>query len=192
MFGIFMVKKRGRKKKVKKVEKALTKKLLKEEEKIEALEEKEIEELKKLEQLEKEIEKEIKKSPLKKITYHDIVRSSVGALIGIAGHFSFFYGAKIAEKISMIRAGLLFVISFIICYLLIYVSGFRKVKHLRAFVPIRAIVVYVVAIVMIIFILFIFGFINIGTNFGEAFKMVAVISLMAVLGAAAADLVGGD
>ncbi len=168
------------------------KKLEAEEEKIELLEEKELEELERLEKIEKEIEKEVKKSPLKKITYKDAIRSGIGALIGIVGHFSFFYGLEIAERISMIRATFLYIISFIMCYLIVYASGFRKVKSLRSFVPIRAIVIYSVAIFVIIFILFVFGFIDIHTPFEKIFKTVGTISLMAVLGASAADLVGGE
>src|SRR3989338_1963174 len=100
----------------------------KEEQKIEKIAEEEQSTLQQLEKLEKEIKQEVKRSPLKKITYRDFTKGMIGAFIGIVAHFSFLEGLDVAENFSMLRASLLYGISFFIGVAFLYFSGFRSVE----------------------------------------------------------------
>src|SRR3989344_5710889 len=144
-----------------------------EEQKIESLEKKELGELSKFEKLEKKIEQDVKPKTLSKITLQDMMRSAVGSLVGIVGHFSFFYGVEIAQQITVVRASFLYAFSFIVCYVFIYVSGFRRVKEIRTYVPMRALLIYVVSLVVIVAVLFLFGFITTASGWLEVYKMVS-------------------
>jgi uncharacterized membrane protein len=180
-------------KRLKSIEKIL-KKEYEEEKKIEAeqiLEEKELE---KIEKLEQELEKEIHTSPLKNITYRGFTKSAVGAFFGILGHFSFFYGIKISEHISMTRASVLYVIAFIIGAMFLYFTGFRKVTPKTVFhlVPLRLLVIYVTSIATILLVLYLYDYVSFGQSFAEVYKTVATISILAVMGAATADLIGRE
>ncbi len=170
---------------------ATTKQILIEEKRIEELGRSELKELKKLEQ---DIKKTQAPHPLTKITYKDVIRGSIGALFGTVGHFAFFYGAELAETISMQRATFLYLLSLLVCFLFMYYSGFRKVKEIKVmhFIPIRVAVVYVVALVVIFITLFVFGFINLTSSFTHIYKTIATNSLLAVLGASTADILGKD
>lgn len=163
-----------------------------EEEKTIEDEKEEIEELKHLEELEKKIEKEVKKSPITSIGLRDFYKSIIGAFIGIIGHFSFFYGVKIANDITMTRATILFVVAFLIGLLYVYFAGFRKVKDIGVsrFIPVRVLVIYITSICVIIIVLYLFGFLSSNMSFSEIYKNVSTISILAVLGAATADLIG--
>lgn len=165
--------------------------LMKEEKKIEMLEEAELTELKKLE---KEVQHNIMPHPLTKITYHDIIRGSIGALFGTVGHFAFFYGVEIAERISAARATFLYILSFVVCFVFIYYSGFRKVKEIKTFhlMPIRVIVLYTVALLVVTLTLLVFGFLDLSSPFIQIYKTVSTNSLLAVLGASTADILGKD
>ena len=174
--------------------------LIKEEKRIEQEEEEEIreqkeeiDELKTLEKLENKIDSEVKKSPLTRITLRDFFKSIIGAFIGIIGHFSFFYGVEIAHNISVTRATFLYIVAFIIGLLYVYFAGFRKVQDtdLGKFVPVRVLTIYVTSIVVIILTLYLFGFFTHETSLTEIYKTVSAISILAVLGAATADLIGG-
>lgn len=165
------------------------KKILAEEKRIEKMVKGEMGEL-------KSIEKEMKSTqdhPLAKITYKDLVRGAIGAIFGIVGHFAFFYGVEIAEHISVLRATFLYILSLVVCVLFMYYSGFRKVKEIKVirFIPVRATVIYLTALVVVAATLLVFGFIDIHTPFVEIYKKVATNSLLAVLGASTADILGG-
>ena len=164
---------------------------MREEKKIELLEEAELAELKKLE---REVKRGAMPHPLTKITSRDVIRGSIGALFGTVGHFAFFYGVEIAENISVARATLLYIISFIVCFVFMYYSGFRKVKEINAFhfMPIRVIVLYVVALAVVTLTLLAFGFLDFSSPFIQIYKTVSTNSLLAVLGAITADIVGKD
>ncbi len=108
-----------------KSKKSRPKLILQEERKIEDLETKELQEL---ESLKKAIKKDTSSHPLTKITRADVVRSVIGALIGTVGHFAFFYGVEIADKISVVRVFFLYIISLIVCFFFLYFFVFRKVK----------------------------------------------------------------
>jgi len=149
--------------------------------------------LEKLAQLEKDLEKEIHVSPLRKITYKDITKSMIGAFFGILGHFSFYYGAQIALHISVFRASLLYIVAFLIGGIFLYLTGFRKVKNPTTlwFAPIRLLVIYSVSIMMVIIILLLFNYINpYEQTFFDMYKTVATVSILAVMGALTADLLG--
>ena len=178
-------------KKISRIEKE-EKEELEKEENIELEEAKEFNELEKIEDMEKNLEKELKIKPLKKITYKDFYKSVIGAFFGILGHFSFFYGVEIAHNITVLRASALYVIAFIIGLIFLYMTGFRKVEKNPAWhiLPLRLFIIYFTSIVVVIIVLFVFDFISLATPFIETYKIVATISILAVMGAVAADLIG--
>ena len=153
----------------------------------------ELDELKKLEALEEEIKKDVTPRPLTRITYHDFTKGVIGAFFGIVGHFAFFYGARIAESISLVRAHALLATSFILLIMFFYFTGFKKVSHKKGlFMPWRVLVIYLTAHVVIAFVLFLFGMIDVGMSAAEVYKNVASVSILAVMGAATADLLGAE
>lgn len=157
-------------------------------------EEQELDELKKLERLEQEVKRDVAPKPLARITYHDFTKGVIGAFFGIVGHFAFFYGSKIAHDITVGRAHALMVTSLAILVLFIYFSGFRKLKKSRKhhLIPWRVLVIYLTAHAVIFFVLFLFGKISFSMPGVEIYKNVATVSLLAVMGAATADLIGGE
>ncbi len=166
----------------------------KEEEKIGKAIEEERSTLQQLEELEKEIKQEVKRSPLKKITYRDFTKGMIGAFIGIVAHFSFLEGLHIAENFSMLRASLLYLVSFLIGVSFLYFSGFRSVedKTILKIIPLRILVIYASAIFVTFIVLTVFGIITLQSNFEEVYKTVAAISILAILGACTADLLGKE
>ncbi len=163
---------------------------LREEKKVEFEEEEQLAELK---DLEKDLKKDIKQSALGKITFRDFTKSLIGALFGILGHFAYHLGPEIAEHISMPRASLLYLASFLVAVMFVYFAGFRKVdKKYIMWLPVRVIVIYVTSLAVIVAVLFLFGDLHFGVHWEEAFKTVSAISLLAVLGASAADLIGKE
>mgnify|MGYP006282693143 CR=1 FL=1 len=165
---------------------------IKEEKELEKLEQKELSELDTIINLEKEIKKSTGHSILRKITYRDFVKGGLGAFVGVVGHFAFVKGTHLAHDVSFLQATILLVVAFIIGLLFLYYSGFRKVKKIKflSFIPMRAIVVYLAAITVVVLVLLLFGFITPANSFGEVYKMVASISILAMLGAGTADLIG--
>src|SRR3989338_6581049 len=123
--------------------------LIKLEIKTEKEERKELSGLERLEALEKEIEKEVGPHPLRRITYKDIAKSSVGAFIGVVAHYTFVYGIKVASEIDLARAIILFPISYGIGGIFMYATGYRKIKDSRVkfFLPLRLTVVYFTALI---------------------------------------------
>ncbi len=166
---------------------------LEKEEKVKGLEEKELTELEKIEILEKELERGIVTHPLKRITYKDVARGIIGAFFGAVAHYTFIYGLKVAELITFNRATFLFLLSFIIGLVFLYVTGFRKItdRKILIFLPVRLITLYIISIIMSIFVLYVF-IPNFGASFEEAYKQVASVSLIAVVGACTADIIGKD
>ena len=153
----------------------------------------ELGELAKLEALEEEIKSEVTHKPLARITYHDFTKGMIGAFFGIVGHFAFFYGARIAEAITLARAHALFVTSLGLLIVFLYFSGFRKVKRSKhMFMPARVLVIYLTAHTVIAFVLFLFGMIDVGMPAVEVYKNVAAVSILAVMGAATADMLGAE
>ncbi|MGV8168880.1 MAG: hypothetical protein ACP5N3_02385 [Candidatus Nanoarchaeia archaeon] len=163
-----------------------------EEKKIESEEKEELDELKKIESLEESIKDNLKESPLKRITYRDVTKGILGAFFGIVGHFAFVEGTHLSEDFSFLRSTLLLVSAFVIILLFLYFSGFRKVndKFIFEFLPIRAVVIFFSAILTIVVVLLLYGFINAESHFEHIYNSVAAISILAVLGAGTADLIG--
>ncbi|NJL44024.1 MAG: hypothetical protein HC945_01725, partial [Nitrosarchaeum sp.] len=108
-------------------------------------EKKQMSELAELESLEKEIAQEVRAKPLARITHRDFYKAIIGAFFGIVGHFSFFYGTKIAHEadFTLGRAILLYVVSFVLAVLFMYFAGFRKVdRQVWKYLPWRVGVIY--------------------------------------------------
>ena len=171
--------------------KPLQQNILKEERKLETIG---LKELQDLEQLKAELKQDKGAHPLTRITTSDIVRSTIGALIGTVGHFAFFYGIELAEKITIARATALYFLAFVVSFLFMYYSGFRKVKEIRIFrfIPARVAVVYIVSIFVVLITLFTFGVIDFNTPIELIYKLVATTVLLAVLGASTADILGKE
>ena len=168
-----------------------------EEKELEAIqheEERELEALKGLEELEQEIKREVGPHPLAKITYRDVTKGMIGAFFGIVGHFAFFYGNRIAEAITILRAHALILTSLGLLILFMYFTGFRSIskgKHWW-YAPLRIVIIFTVAHAVITFVLFLFGMITPDMTIASIYKNVATVSILAVMGAATADLIGGD
>lgn len=163
-------------------------------EKEEALVSKEITDLNELKKLEEQINEQVKNSPLKKITYRDFTKGMIGAFVGIVAHFSFLEGMHIAESFDMIRATLMYITSFAIGVTFLYFSGFRAIddKVVMKFIPLRILVIYSSAIFVIFVVLWLFGVITFQSHFEEVYKTVSAISILAMLGACTADLIGKE
>jgi uncharacterized membrane protein len=148
--------------------------------------------LEKLKLIQKEISRTIEPHPLRKITLRDIAQGTIGAFFGVLAHFTFFYGVKVAHQLSLTRAILLFPLSLVIGSVFLYATGFRKVprKYLW-YLPVRLGVLLFVAVSMAILVLAIFepAF---GHDLIESFKQVATVSLIGLLGAITADLIGKE
>jgi len=160
---------------------------------IEKLEEKESSELEKLQKLEEEVKKQVLPHPLKKITSKDLARGAIGALFGAVAHYTFIYGLKVAENITLTRAIILFILSFVIGGIFLYATGFRKIKDpkIMAFLPVRLLILYATAVVMSVLVLWFFepGF---GSSFEYSFRQASTITLIAVIGACTADILGKE
>ncbi len=183
---------RSMKRRIARLEKKLTKEAHEEQE-VEKDEEAELADLEELKQLEEQINKETAPHPLTRITYRDVTKGIIGSFFGIVGHFAFFYGGEIAVGLSIARANALMATSFVLLVLFIYFSGFRKVKAVRhhKWIPWRVLTIYLTAHIVIAFVLFLFGRIGPTMSFADIYKNVAAVSILAIMGAATADLIGG-
>ncbi|MBI2148796.1 DUF2391 family protein [Candidatus Woesearchaeota archaeon] len=163
-----------------------------EEHEVEGLEKKQLKELEELKQLELKIKERVGEHPLRKITYKDVGKSMIGAFVGIVSHYTVLEGLHFADDISLTKANFFLLISFLVGLIMIYYTGFRKVKDVRLFaiLPFRLLLVYAVTIIAILIVLLIFGFSHYDS--GVIYRQVAVLSLPAIIGACAADLIGGD
>lgn len=151
-------------------------------------------EITKLNELENELKKEVKEQhPLTKITYNDITKGSLGAIVGIVLHYTILKGVELAQALDMARAIIIYPISFIIGLVFLYVTGFRKVKQRKVmlFLPVRITVLYTVAIAITVAMLYLLNP-AFGQSLSESFKMVAAVSLPAVIGACTADVLGRE
>lgn len=160
------------------------KRLLREERKIMSEEEQ-------IELLEKEILSRVDEHTLDRISWRDINRGIIGAFFGIVAHFAFVYGTEIAHNISMFRATTIYFVSYAILFLLLYKSGFRNVKKRELFgiLPLRASVIYLTSLMVIVVVFFLFNQVDF-SNLVEVYKAVSVTSVLAVIGAGTADLIG--
>jgi len=164
------------------------KKGIEEREDIEDLEKEQLKELKKLE---KDFKEKVGSNPLKKITQKDVSKGLIGAFIGVISHFVFIEGVHISESFSLIRIGLMYLVALVVGGIFLYATGFRKVKQIKVltFLPVRVFVIYTVSLVTIVLVLALFGQFS---TFEELYRQVGVLSLPAMIGASAADLIGRD
>lgn len=153
-----------------------------------------LEEMRRLEELEEAIAKDVAPHPLARITYRDITKGIIGAFFGIVGHFAFFYGEKLAHDITAGRATALLGTSLVLLVMFIYFSGYRVIKkdYEHHYVLWRVLVIFFVAHAVIAFVLFLFGRLELGMSWVEIYKNIAAVSILAVMGSATADLIGGE
>jgi uncharacterized membrane protein len=150
-----------------------------------------IKETKKIENMERRIEKEVKTRPLSGFTLKDLNKGIVGAFIGVVAHFGFVYGKAIAGDITILRASLILVFSYLLIVLLMYETGYREIKEKRllGLLPKRATYVYITSILVVFAIFYIFNMVDLSDYIG-LYKQIAVTSVLASLGAGTADLLG--
>lgn len=167
--------------------------LEKEEELVHEEEKQELRELKELEAFEKKISEEVGEHPLRRLTYKDLSKGAIGAFLGVAAHYTFVYGIKVAADIDVVRATLLFPIAYCFGGVFMYFTGFRRIKDpkLAKFLPLRLTVLYVVALITAFLSLWLFNPEFMADNV-LAYKQLATVTLSAVIGACTADLVGRD
>jgi uncharacterized membrane protein len=155
-------------------------------------EKRELGELERIEDLERTIRKDLKGHPLTRITYHDITKGMIGSFFGVVGHFAFFEGPHLAESLSAVRASVLLLASMALLAVFLYFSGFRRVKEYHAYLPARFLVIYITAIGVATAVLFLFGILSVPIDLHAFYTNVAALSILAVMGAATADLIGGE
>ncbi len=157
-------------------------------------EEKKIEqEAKKILGLEQNIKESVTIKPLGKITGRDINKGLVGAFFGTIAHFAFIYGREIARDITNERATVLYIFSYFLLTLLMYRAGYREIeekKYLELF-PLRATILYLLSIFVVIFVFLLYNQID-AITLGSLYREVSVVSILAVLGAGTADMIGRD
>ncbi|MDD5650871.1 MAG: DUF2391 family protein [Candidatus Nanoarchaeia archaeon] len=178
--------------------------LKKEEDEVEVLEKLQLKkiaeeelELKKIEEFEQELKKQVGSHPLTKITIRDVSKGLVGAFFGIVSHYAFVEGADIAKEFTFLRATILLIFSFFLGFTFMYATGFRKIKEktLVKFFPLRVISIYLISLVSIFIALTLYGEIQLGFGMLDwllIYKQVASISIPAIMGASAAELIGGE
>ena len=144
-------------------------------------------------ELEREIKEQVSPHPLRRITIRDISKALIGAFIGIISHFAFSEGAHLAEGVSVGRASFILLVSFLIGFIFIYLTGYRKIldRKLLFFLPVRLVAIYLVTLATVFFVLYTFNF-TVGADISVIYKQVAVVSLPAIIGASAADLIGRE
>ncbi len=166
---------------------------LAEEKTVEKEAEKEISELEKLERLESQVKKEVAPHPLRAVTYKDLARGSIGALFGSVAHYTFLYGIEVADQITFFKAVMLFILSLLVGALFLYATGFRKIKDPKIIVllPVRLVLLFIVSVAMSMIVLWFFVP-TFGQSFEEGFKQVSTTTLLAIIGACTADLLGRE
>jgi uncharacterized membrane protein len=149
--------------------------------------------IEKLEKIEEEIKAEVGTHPLAQVTLKDVTKGFIGAFIGLAIHYTFVYGVEIAQNMTMMRATIMYPLTFLVGLLFIYATGFRKVQDtkLLVYMPIRLFILYICSLIMSILVLYLF-YPEFGQSFEISYKMVAGVMLAAVVGACTADLLGKE
>lgn len=163
-----------------------------EEHEVFSLEKKHTRELEDLKNLEVKIKNEVGEHPLSKITYKDVGKSMIGAFVGVVSHFTVLEGVHFAENVSLTKASFFLFVSFLVAFVMLYYTGFRKIKDVRLFalLPFRLLLVYSVTIIAILGVLLVFGAGHLEQDL--VYRQIAVLSLPAIIGACAADLIGGE
>lgn len=152
-----------------------------------------LEKLHEIEDFAKKMKADLGAHPLLRITHRDIAKGSIGAFFGVAAHYTFVYGVKVAHQIDMTRAIITFILAYLVGGVFLYLTGFRQVKMQRIafFLPFRLTVIYLTAILTAFLILWLFqpDFLH---SFEDAFKALATVTLSATIGACTADLIGRE
>ena len=145
----------------------------------------------KVEGLERKIVRDVEPKPLRGFTAKDLNKGIIGAFIGVIAHFRFIYGKAIAQYISVPRATLLIVFSYLLIIVLMYETGYREIKEKRllGILPKRATIIYITSLVVVVIIFFLFNLIDLSDPVG-LYKEIAVTSVLASVGAGTADLIG--
>lgn len=166
--------------------------ILKEEQRIEEQERLLLEKEAQVHSITHEIEQEVTERPLKKLSMRDVYKAIVGAFFGVVAHFAFVEGAHVADHISFARATVILVVAYLLGILLIDKSGFKQVQEQRflKIIPVRVSVIYLVSLSVIITIFLIFN--QFHESLVDVYKGVAVTSILAMLGAASADMIGHE
>ena len=153
----------------------------------------EIQTLDELSQLEKEF-KSKSSSSLVNITYRDAVKGFIGSFIAGMGHFAFAKGYELAQEFDFFRATMLYLVAFGMITLMLYYTGFKKVKKhvVLKIMPLRVLVLYSVSIFSILLINILFGKLYYPFTFMEVYNLVAASIILAVMGAGTADLIGRE
>ena len=140
---------------------------------------------------EKKLERELVSRPLTRFELKDLNKGIVGAFIGVIAHFGFIYGKAIAQYISVPRATLLIIFSYLLIIVLMYETGYREIKEKRllGILPKRATIIYITSLVVVVIIFFLFNLIDLSNPIG-LYKEIAVTSVLASIGAGTADLIG--
>ena len=148
-------------------------------------------ETEKVKEVEKEIKKEVMPKPLSRLTIRDINKGIIGAFIGVVAHFAFIYGRQIAKDITITRAIVLIIFSYVLILVLMYETGYREVREKRilGILPKRATAIYITSIIVIPLIFFLFNQLNWSDPI-DLFKQIAVSSVFASIGAGTADIIG--
>lgn len=141
--------------------------------------------------VEEEIRNNVIIKPLGKVTIMDVNKGLIGAFFGTIAHFAFIYGREIAKGITNTRAAVLYAFSYFLLIFLMYRAGYREIeekKYLELF-PLRATILYLLSICVVIFVFLLYNQIEVIT-LGVLFREVSVVSILAVLGAGTADMLG--
>jgi len=143
--------------------------------------------------LEEDIKGKVTIKPLGKVTIRDVNKGLIGAFFGTIAHFAFIYGREIAKGITNNRAAVLYIFSYFLLIFLMYRAGYREIdekRYLELF-PLRATILYLLSICVVIFVFLLYNQIEVVT-LGILFREVSVVSILAVLGAGTADMIGRD
>ncbi|MBI2546163.1 DUF2391 family protein [Candidatus Woesearchaeota archaeon] len=145
----------------------------------------------KIERIEEQIKHEVTEKPLRKFSFKDVNKGIVGAFIGVVAHFAFVYSKEIAKEISITKATIIIVFSYLLIVILMYETGYREIREKRmlGILPTRATIMFGTSLLVVLLIFFLFNQINLNDPVG-LYKQLAVTSVLASLGAGTADLIG--
>jgi uncharacterized membrane protein len=131
-----------------------------------------------------------KEHPLARVTGKDVMKAIVGSFIGTIVYAAFL-DRGLASAISVGKATTLLVATFIIGLIFLYGTGFRRVQDKRVawMLPYRLIVLYATSIIVVFVTLWFFapGFLQ---DPSAAYRELATVNVVALLGACTADLIG--
>ena len=133
----------------------------------------------------------VHEKPLRKVTRADVNKGVIGSFFGLVSHFAFLTSGLVINDISLIRAVLILVMSYLVGYVMIEKTGYRVVREQRYFnfIPARVTVIYITALLSSLFVLVLYKQIA-DYHIEYLIKTIAVTSLLAIPGAAGAHMLG--